>query len=131
MKKVIILFALLCCMVATACPVFADDAPSGVGRDDVINGTYTDTDSDTEDDTVDDGKDMADAFTDYGGKLPGIIDEVKQGWEDVFSGLAGVLKFLADTIGGIFGILPASYTVYIVMLCLCIAVSAIIKVLTE
>ncbi len=74
---------------------------------------------------------MSDAFTDYGGKLPGIIDEVKQGWEDVFSGLAGVLKFLADTIGGIFGILPASYTVYIVMLCLCIAVSAIIKVLTE
>lgn len=129
MKKVIILFALLCCMVATACPVFADNAPSGVGRDDVINGTYTD--SDTEDDTVDDGSDMSDAFTDYGGKLPGIIDEVKQGWEDVFSGLAGVLKFLADTIGGIFGILPASYTVYIVMLCLCIAVSAIIKVLTE
>ena len=129
MKKVIILFALLCCMVATACPVFADDTPNGVGRDDVISGTYTD--SDTEDDTVDDGSDMSDAFTDYGGKLPGIIDEVKQGWEDVFSGLAGVLKFLADTIGGIFGILPASYTVYIVMLCLCIAVSAIIKVLTE
>ena len=129
MKKVIILFVLLCCMVATACPVFADDTPSGVGRDDVISGTYTD--SDTEDDTVDDGSDMSDAFTDYGGKLPGIIDEVKQGWEDVFSGLAGVLKFLADTIGGIFGILPASYTVYIVMLCLCIAVSAIIKVLTE
>lgn len=129
MKKVIILFALLCSMVVTACPVFADDAPSGVGRDDVLNGTYTD--SDTEDDTPDDGSDMSDAFTDYGGKLPGIIDEVKQGWEDVFSGLAGVLKFLADTIGGIFGILPASYTVYIVMLCLCIAVSAIIKVLTE
>lgn len=128
MKKVIILLALLCCMVCSAIPVFADDTPGGVSRDDVINGTYTD--SDTDEDT-DDGSEIGDAFSDYSGKLSGIIDEVKQGWEEVFSGLAGVLKFLADTIGGIFGILPASYTVYIVMLCLCIAVSAIIKVLTE
>lgn len=41
------------------------------------------------------------------------------------------VALLADTIGGIFAILPASYSVYIVMLCLCIAISAIIKVLTE
>ena len=124
MKKVIVLLALLCCMVCSAVPVFADDTPGGVGRDDVINGTYTDEDTN-------DGSEIGDAFSDYSGKLSGIIDEVKQGWEEVFSGLAGVLKFLADTIGGIFAILPASYTVYIVMLCLCIAVSAIIKVLTE
>lgn len=124
MKKVIVLLALLCCMVCSAVPVFADDTPGGVGRDDVINGTYTDEDTN-------DGSEIGDAFSDYSGKLSGIIDEVKQGWEEVFSGLAGVLKFLADTIGGLFGILPASYTVYIVMLCLCIAVSAIIKVLTE
>lgn len=124
MKKVIVLLALLCCMVCSAVPVFADDTPGGVGRDDVINGTYTDEDTN-------DGSEIGDAFSDYSGKLSGIIDEVKQGWEEVFSGLSGVLKFLADTVGGLFGILPASYTVYIVMLCLCIAVSAIIKVLTE
>lgn len=124
MKKVIVLLALLCCMVCSAVPVFADDTPGGVGRDDVINGTYTDEDTN-------DGSEIGDAFSDYSGKLSGIIDEVKQGWEEVFSGLSGVLKFLTDTVGGLFGILPASYTVYIVMLCLCIAVSAIIKVLTE
>lgn len=124
MKKVIVLLALLCCMVCSAVPVFADDTPGGVGRDDVINGTYTDEDTN-------DGSEIGDAFSDYSGKLSGIIDEVKQGWEEVFSGLSGVLKFLSDTVGGLFGILPASYTVYIVMLCLCIAVSAIIKVLTE
>lgn len=125
MKKVIVLLALLCCMVCTAVPVFADAAPSGVGRDDVLNGDFSTAE------TAQSGDDMKDAFNEYGGKLPGIIDEVKQAWEEVFSGLAGVLKFLADTVGGLFGILPASYTVYIVMLCLCIAVSAIIKVLTE
>ena len=119
-----VLLALLCCMVCSAVPVFAYDTPGGVGRDDVINGTYTDEDTN-------DGSEIGDAFSDYSGKLSGIIDEVKQGWEEVFSGLSGVLKFLSDTVGGLFGILPASYTVYIVMLCLCIAVSAIIKVLTE
>ena len=125
MKKVIVLLALLCGMVCTAVPVFADAAPDGVGRDDVLNGDFSTAE------TAQSGDDMKDAFNEYGGKLPGIIDEVKQAWEEVFSGLAGVLKFLADTVGGLFGILPASYTVYIVMLCLCIAVSAIIKVLTE
>ena len=125
MKKVIVLLALLCCMVCTAVPVFADAAPGGVGRDDVLNGDFSTAE------TAQSGDDLKDAFNNYGGKLPGIIDEVKQAWEKVFSGLAGVLKFLADTIGGIFAILPASYTVYIVMLCLCIAISAIIKVLTE
>lgn len=125
MKKVIVLLALLCCMVCTACPVFADAAPGGVGRDDVLTGQFSTAE------TAQSGDDLLDAFNQYGGKLPSIIDEVKQGWENVFSGLAGVLKFLADTVGGMFNILPASYTVYIVMLCLCIAVSAVIKVLTE
>ena len=125
MKKILVLCALLCCMVCTAVPVFADAAPGGVGRDDVLAGDFSTSE------TAASGDDMKDAFNEYGGKLPGIIDEVKKGWEEVFSGLAGVLKFLGDTIGGIFTILPASYSVYIVMLCLCIAVSAIIKVLTE
>lgn len=126
MKKIIVLLALLCCMVCAACPVLAaGSAPGGVGRDDVLSGDFSTSE------TAASGDDLKDAFNNYGGKLPGIIDEVKQAWEEVFSGLAGVLKFLADTIGGIFTILPASYSVYIVMLCLCIAVSAIIKVLTE
>lgn len=125
MKKILVLCALLCCMVCTAVPVFADAAPGGVGRDDVLAGDFSTSE------TAASGDDMKDAFNEYGGKLPGIIDEVKKGWEEVFSGLAGVLKFLGYTIGGIFAILPASYSVYIVMLCLCIAVSAIIKVLTE
>lgn len=125
MKKILVLCALLCCMVCTAVPVFADAAPGGVGRDDVLAGDFSTSE------TAASGDDMKDAFNEYGGKLPGIIDEVKKGWEEVFSGLAGVLKFLGDTIGGIFAVMPASYSVYIVMLCLCIAVSAIIKVLTE
>lgn len=125
MKKILVLCALLCCMVCTAVPVFADAAPGGVGRDDVLAGDFSTSE------TAASGDDMKDAFNEYGGKLPGIIDEVKKGWEEVFSGLAGVLKFLGDTIGGIFVVMPASYSVYIVMLCLCIAVSAIIRVLTE
>lgn len=125
MKKILVLCALLCCMVCTAVPVFADAAPGGVGRDDVLAGDFSTSE------TAASGDDMKDAFNEYGGKLPGIIDEVKKGWEEVFSGLAGVLQFLGDTIGGIFAVMPASYSVYIVMLCLCIAVSAIIKVLTE
>lgn len=125
MKKILVLCALLCCMVCTAVPVFADAAPGGVGRDDVLAGDFSTSE------TAASGDDMKDAFNEYGGKLPGIIDEVKKGWEEVFSGLAGVLKFLGDTIGGLFAAMPASYTVYIVMLCLCIAVSAIIRVLTE
>lgn len=125
MKKILVLCALLCCMVCTAVPVFADAAPGGVGRDDVLAGDFSTSE------TAASGNDMKDAFNEYGGKLPGIIDEVKKGWEEVFSGLAGVLKFLGDTIGGLFAAMPASYSVYIVMLCLCIAVSAIIRVLTE
>lgn len=125
MKKILVLCALLCCMVCTAVPVFADAAPGGVGRDDVLAGDFSTSE------TASSGDDMKDAFNEYGGKLPGIIDEVKKGWEEVFSGLAGVLKFLGDTIGGLFAAMPASYSVYIVMLCLCIAVSAIIRVLTE
>ena len=111
-------------MVCTAVPVFADAAPGGVGRDDVLAGDFSTSE------TAASGDDMKDAFNEYGGKLPGIIDEVKKGWEEVFSGLAGVLKFLGDTIGGLYAAMPASYSVYIVMLCLCIAVSAIIRVLT-
>lgn len=125
MKKILVLCALLCCMVCTAVPVFADAAPGGVGRDDVLVGDFSTSE------TAASGDDMKDAFNEYGGKLPGIIDEVKKGWEEVFSGLAGVLKFLGDTIGGLYAAMPASYSVYIVMLCLCIAVSAIIRVLTE
>lgn len=125
MKKILVLCALLCYMVCTAVPVFADAAPGGVGRDDVLAGDFSTSE------TAASGDDMKDAFNEYSGKLPGIIDEVKKGWEEVFSGLAGVLKFLGDTIGGIFAVMPASYSVYIVMLCLCIAVSAIIRVLTE
>lgn len=125
MKKILVLCALLCCMVCTAVPVFADAAHGGVGRDDVLAGDFSTSE------TAASGDDMKDAFNEYGGKLPGIIDEVKKGWEEVFSGLAGVLKFLGDTIGGLYAAMPASYSVYIVMLCLCIAVSAIIRVLTE
>lgn len=125
MKKILVLCALLCCMVCTAVPVFADAAPGGVGRDDVLAGDFSTSE------TAASGDDMKDAFNEYGGKLPGIIDEVKKGWEEVFSGLAGVLKFLGDTIGGLYAAMPASYSVYIVMLCLCIAVSAIIRVLME
>ena len=125
MKKILVLCALLCCMVCTAVPVFADAAPGGVGRDDVLAGDFSTSE------TAASGDDMKDAFNEYGGKLPGIIDEVKKGWEEVFSGLAGVFIFLGDTIGGLYAAMPASYSVYIVMLCLCIAVSAIIRVLTE
>ena len=86
MKKVIVLLALLCCMVCSAVPVFADAAPGGVGRDDVLNGDFSTAE------TAQSGDDMKDAFNEYGGKLPSIIDEVKHGWEEVFSGLAGVSK---------------------------------------
>ena len=119
MKRLGVLFSLVCCMVFTAVPVFASDTSETTS-----SSTSTDDDSQS-------ASDMKDAFDEYGGKLSDVIDEVKQGWDDVFSGLEGVLKFLADTVGGIFGVLPASYTVYVVMLCLCIAVSAVIKVLTE
>lgn len=125
MKHLNFLFVLICIFSCLACPVYAESSSSGVGRDQVLADHISTAES------AEFGDSMSDAFNQYGGKLPGIIDEVKQGWEDVFSGISGVLSFLSDTIGGIIAAMPASYTVYIVMLCLCIAVSAIIRVLTE
>lgn len=97
------MLALLCFMVCTACPALAESASSGVGRDQVLSDHISTAE------TAQSGDDLKDAFNDYGGKLPGIIDEVKQGWEDVFSGISGVLSFLSDTIGGIIAVMPASY----------------------
>ena len=87
MKKVIVLLALALLYGMPAVPVFADAAPGGVGRDDVLTGDFSTAE------TAQSGDDLKDAFNEYGGKLPSIIDEVKQGWEEVFSGLAGVLNF--------------------------------------
>ena len=132
MKKLISLLALLCVLVCTACPVFAD----GVGRDDVLNGTYTDTaasDSSSADGSASgdrdtsDGSDMADATTGSVGDLTNLMNGVKEKWDELFGGLNGVLEFLTVCVGGSIGCLPASYIVYVVMLCVCISVMGVIK----
>lgn len=124
MKDFRFLLVLFCMVSCFALPAYAE-ASSGVGRDDVLADHISTAES------AEFGDSMSDALNGYGGNLPNIIDEVKSGWDDVFSGLSGVLKFLSDTIGGLFTLIPAGYTIYIIMLCLCIAVSAIIRVLTE
>ena len=124
MKKLISLLALFCVLVCAACPVFAD----GVGRDDVLNGTYTDTatsdstgadSSASGDSDTSDGSDMADAATGSVGDLTNLMNGVKEKWDELFGGLNGVL--------GSIGCLPASYIVYVVMLCVCISVMGVIK----
>lgn len=125
MKKVIALLALLCCMVCTACPVFAEDAPSGVGRDDVLAGTFSTAE------TAQAGDDLASATTDSADALTNLMNGVKEKWEEIFGGLNGVLEFFTVCIAGSFGCLPTGYTIYVIMLCVCISVVAIIKALTS
>lgn len=121
MKKLLSLVALLCLVTCLACPVFAD----GVGRDDVLAGTFSTAE------TADTGGQMSDATTGSANTLTNLINGVKEKWDEFFGGLAGVLEFLTVCVGGSIGALPASYIVYVVMLCVCISVIAIIKALGD
>lgn len=125
MKKLLSLLALLCVLVCTACPVFADAAPGGVGRDDVLNGDFSTAE------TAQAGDDLASATTDSADALTNLMNGVKEKWEEIFGGLNGVLEFFTDCVAGSFGCLPTGYTVYVIMLCVCISVVAVVKALTS
>lgn len=121
MKKIFSVVALLCVLVCTAAPVFADAAPGGVGRDDVLEGDFSTAE------TAQTGDDMADATTNSADSLKNLMNGVKNQWDVHFSGLNGVLEFLTVCVGGSIGCLPASFGFYVIMAAVCIALVAVIK----
>lgn len=121
MKKILSVLALLCVLVCTAAPVFADAAPGGVGRDDVLEGNFSTAE------TAQTGDDMADATTNSADSLKNLMNGVKNQWDGHFSGLGGVLEFTSVCIGGSIACLPTSFTFYIILAAVCIALVAVIK----
>lgn len=121
MKKILSMLALLCVLVCTAVPVFADAAPGGVGRDDVLSGDFSTAE------TAQTGDDMADAITNSTDSLKNLMDGVKGQWDGHFSGLGGVLEFTSTCIGGSIAALPVSFTFYIILAAVCVVLVAIVK----
>ena len=113
MKKTCALLALLCVLVCTACPVFADEVTSDVSTAETAQA----------------GDDMAGATTDSANALTNIMNGVKEKWEELFGGLEGVLEFTTVCVGGAIGCLPSSFALYLIMLSVCVAVVAIFKAL--
>lgn len=123
MKKLFSVLALLCVLICTACPVFADAAPGGVGRSDVLSDEISTGES------AQFGQDMSSATTDSANSLTNLMNGVKEKWDELFGGLEGVLEFTTVCVGGSIGCLPPSFGVYIIMLSVCIAVVAIFRAL--
>lgn len=123
MKKLFALLALVCVLIYTACPVFADAAPGGVGRNDVLAGDFSTAE------TAQAGDDMASATTDSADALTNLMNGVKEKWHELFGGLEGVLEFVTVCVGGAIGCLPASFALYIIMFAVCIAVVAVFNAL--
>lgn len=113
MKKICALLALLCVLVCTACPVFADEVTSDISTAETAQA----------------GDDMTGATTDSANALTNLMNGVKEKWEELFGGLEGVLEFTTVCVGGAIGCLPSSFALYLIMLSVCVAVVAIFKAL--
>lgn len=113
MKKICALLALLCVLVCTTCPVFANEVASDISTAETAQA----------------GDDMAGATTDSANALTNLMNGVKEKWEELFGGLEGVLEFTTVCVGGAIGCLPSSFALYLIMLSVCVAVVAIFKAL--
>ena len=116
----------MCLCICFSCPAFAEDFSAGGGQPGNGGAGRQDALSISTSETAEIGDNLSDAMSDYGGKLPSLMDSVLDGWGDMTSGVTGVTNFFADTVGSCISALPASFSLYLVMLCVCVAVVAII-----
>lgn len=127
LKKLFAILAAAALAVCLSLPVFATDAAESV-PDTSSSETTDSTDTSADEST---GKDMLDKTTDSVDSLKNAMNEVKEKWDELFGVIGGVLEFTTTCVGGVISVLPTSFTVYFVMLCVCISVIAIVKVISR
>lgn len=115
MKKLLSLLAVVCLTVCFCSVVFADDtADSSASQP-------------TTSETAQIGDDLTSAAGDSVDNLQNLINGVQEKWDDVFGGLNGVLEFFTVCVAASISCLPTGYGVYLLLLCICISVVAIIR----
>ena len=127
LKKLFAILAAAALAVCLSLPVFATDAAESV-PDTSSSETTDSTDTSADEST---GKDMLDKTTDSADSLTNAMNGVKEKWDELFGVIGGVLEFTTTCVGGVISVLPTSFTVYFVMLCVCISVSGIVKVISR
>lgn len=127
LKKLFAVLAAAALAVCLSLPVFATDAAESV-PDTSSSETTDSTDTSADEST---GKDMLDKTTDSADSLTNAMNGVKEKWDELFGVIGGVLEFTTACVGGVISVLPTSFTVYFVMLCVCISVIAIVKVISR
>ena len=127
LKKLFAILAAAALAVCLSLPVFATDAAESV-PDTSSSETTDSTDTSADEST---GKDMLDKTTDSADSLTNAMNGVKEKWDELFGVIGGVLEFTTTCVGGVISVLPTSFTVYFVMLCVCIYVIGIVKVISR
>ena len=127
LKKLFAILAAAALAVCLSLPVFATDAAESV-PDTSSSETTDSTDTSADEST---GKDMLDKTTDSADSLTNAMNGVKEKWDELFGVIGGVLEFTTTCVGGVISVLPTSFTVYFVMLCVCISVIGIFKVISR
>lgn len=127
LKKLFAVLAAAALAVCLSLPVFATDAAESV-PDTSSSETTDSTDTSADEST---GKDMLDKTTDSADSLTNAMNGVKEKWDELFGVIGGVLEFTTTCVGGVISVLPTSFTVYFVMLCVCISVIGIVKVISR
>ena len=127
LKKLFAILAAAALAVCLSLPVFATDAAESV-PDTSSSETTDSTDTSADEST---GKDMLDKTTDSADSLTNAMNGVKEKWDELFGVIGGVLEFTTTCVGGVISVLRTSFTVYFVMLCVCISVIGIVKVISR
>ena len=127
LKKLFAILAAAALAVCLSLPVFATDTAESV-PDTSSSETTDSTDTSADEST---GKDMLDKTTDSVDSLTNAMNGVKEKWDELFGVIGGVLEFTTTCVGGAISVLPTSFTVYFVMLCVCISVIGIVKVISR
>lgn len=127
LKKLFAILAAAALAVCLSLPVFATDIAESV-PDTSSSETTGSTDTSADEST---GKDMLDKTTDSVDSLTNAMNGVKEKWDELFGVIGGVLEFTTACVGGCIGVLPSSFIVYVVMLCVCISVIGIVKVISR
>lgn len=127
LKKLFAVLAAAALAVCLSLPVLATDAAESV-LDTSSSETTDSTDTSADEST---GKDMLDKTTNSADSLTNAMNGVKEKWDELFGVIGGVLEFTTTCVGGVISVLPTSFTVYFVMLCVCISVIGIVKVISR
>lgn len=127
LKKLFAILAAAALAVCLSLPVFATDTAESVP--DTSSSEITDSTDTSADEST--GKDMLDKTTDSVDSLTNAMNGVKEKWDELFGGLSGVLEFTTACVGGCISVLPSSFIVYFVMLCVCISVIGIVREISK